>query len=240
MSHLTKLSDTVALTQTVNMPEVGVVIDQAPQVLAQAALAAGFRHLVCTPKHLPAVAAAVAQCALPPAAVFVTVRLEAAAAFAPQRPVDLVVADGEATERVAIALVAAGQAQAWACSGQLAAPSGAVLRALPLGVTAQCREAAAQARAAGQQVASELPFGRGDLALLRPLRRMAERYGKTPAQIVIRWLLQQGVWPWLPAAEAQQLSEWGQVFDFELSFHDLQVLDALDGRPMAPRKHRRH
>ncbi|MFD1440126.1 aldo-keto reductase family protein [Lacticaseibacillus hegangensis] len=238
MSHLTKLSDTVALTDAVAMPEVGVVVDKAPENLAEAALKAGFRHLICNQANLPVVQAAIAQSGLPADASFVTVRLAAGEQLALAAPVALIVAGSDdASRQAATQAVATGQAQAKAVSGEMAPD--AMLVVLPVGVTQQ-REAVKAAKAAGLKVASDLPFGEGDLALLRPLRRMAERYGKTPQQVVIRWLLQSGVWPWLPATTAEEVTEWGAVFDFELSFHDTQVLAALDGRPMAPRKHRRH
>lgn len=239
MSHLTKLSDTVALTDAVAMPEVGVVVDQAPENLAEAALKAGFRHLICNQANQPAVQAAIAQSGLPADTSFVTVRLAPGEQLALAAPVNLVVASIDETSlQAATQAVATGQAQAKAISGEMAPDAALVV--LPVGVTQQQREAVKAAEAAGLKVASDLPFGEGDLALLRPLRRMAERYGKTPQQVVIRWLLQSGVWPWLPATTAEELTEWGAVFDFELSFHDTQVLAALDGRPMAPRKHRRH
>ncbi|MFD1392376.1 hypothetical protein ACFQ3L_02090 [Lacticaseibacillus jixianensis] len=241
MSHLTKLSDTKALNAALAIPALGVIVDEAPAPLAAAALAQGYRHLVCAPAHLATVQAAVAAAATP---VFITVRLVSpvAPALAALAQADLLVAtaaaDGDLTALAQA--VAAGRAKAWGSDAEDQAAAGQAVLVMPLGVTRQYPAAVARAQAAHQLVATDLPFGQGDLALLRPLRRMAERYQKTPAQIVVRWLLQGERLVWLPAQTPAQLAEWGDVFDFELSFHDMQVLASLDGRAMAPQKRRRH
>jgi diketogulonate reductase-like aldo/keto reductase len=57
---------------------------------------------------------------------------------------------------------------------------------------------------------------------------MAARYGKTPAQLLIRWNLQQGVVPLPKANHVQHLRENLNVFDFEISAHDMTRLNALN------------
>jgi len=57
---------------------------------------------------------------------------------------------------------------------------------------------------------------------------MAARYGKTPAQLLIRWNLQLGVVPLPKANHVQHLSENLNVFDFEITPPDMAKLNALN------------
>ena len=59
-------------------------------------------------------------------------------------------------------------------------------------------------------------------------RLVAERLGRTPAQVLLRWGLQHGV-PQIPkSTKRERIVENGQLFDFELSDEDMGALDALD------------
>jgi len=62
------------------------------------------------------------------------------------------------------------------------------------------------------------------------LAEIAERYGKTPAQVLIRWNLQRGTVPIPKANRREHLEENLDVFDFELEEDDLARLDALNER----------
>ena len=56
---------------------------------------------------------------------------------------------------------------------------------------------------------------------------IAERFGRTPAQVLIRWCLQRD--DRLPkSTHRERIEENGQVFDFELSDQDMAALDGLD------------
>jgi 2,5-diketo-D-gluconate reductase A len=57
---------------------------------------------------------------------------------------------------------------------------------------------------------------------------MAARYGKTPAQLLIRWNLQLGVVPLPKANHVQHLRENLNVFDFEITAPDMAKLGALN------------
>jgi 2,5-diketo-D-gluconate reductase A len=60
------------------------------------------------------------------------------------------------------------------------------------------------------------------------VREIAERVGRTPAQVLIRWCLERGI-PVIPkSTNRERIEENGQVFDFALSEEDLAALDALD------------
>jgi 2,5-diketo-D-gluconate reductase A len=57
---------------------------------------------------------------------------------------------------------------------------------------------------------------------------IAERLGRTPAQVLIRWCLERGI-PVLPkSTHRERIEENAQVFDFSLSGEDVAALDALD------------
>ncbi|MBB6733037.1 aldo/keto reductase [Cohnella zeiphila] len=79
----------------------------------------------------------------------------------------------------------------------------------------------------GIQVESWRPLMKGGLDLPL-LRELADKYGKTPAQIVIRWHLQLGVVTIPKSVHADRIRENGQVFDFRLSREDMERIDALN------------
>jgi 2,5-diketo-D-gluconate reductase A len=65
---------------------------------------------------------------------------------------------------------------------------------------------------------------------------MAARYGKTPAQLLIRWNLQLGVVPLPKANHVQHLRENLNVFDFEIAAHDMGRLNGLNEHYSAQKK----
>ncbi len=78
------------------------------------------------------------------------------------------------------------------------------------------------------------PVGRNNRALSEELVvELAEKYGKTPAQIVLRWEVQLGTLPIPKSAHAGRQAENLAIFDFELSEDDMQKINNLsreDGR----------
>jgi 2,5-diketo-D-gluconate reductase A len=60
------------------------------------------------------------------------------------------------------------------------------------------------------------------------LSTLAARYGKTPAQLMIRWNLQRGTVPLPKANQRRHLEEDIDVFDFEIAAEDMAVLDGLN------------
>ena len=62
----------------------------------------------------------------------------------------------------------------------------------------------------------------------RAVKRMAKRHGRTPAQVLLRWCLQQAV-PVIPkSTHRERIEENAHIFDFTLSAEDMAELDALD------------
>jgi diketogulonate reductase-like aldo/keto reductase len=60
------------------------------------------------------------------------------------------------------------------------------------------------------------------------LGKLAEKYGRSPAQILIRWNLQLGTVPLLKANQKKHLEENLDVFDFALTAEDLEQLNHLN------------
>jgi len=60
------------------------------------------------------------------------------------------------------------------------------------------------------------------------LTAVADKYGKTSAQILIRWALQHGVAVIPKSARKARIRENAAVFDFEIGEQDMARLDALD------------
>jgi 2,5-diketo-D-gluconate reductase A len=60
------------------------------------------------------------------------------------------------------------------------------------------------------------------------VKQVAERTGRTPAQVLLRWCLQHDLVIIPKSAHRERIRENAQLFDFELSEEDMAELDALD------------
>lgn len=58
---------------------------------------------------------------------------------------------------------------------------------------------------------------------------MAANYGKSPAQVLIRWSLQHGFLPLPKSVHPKYIAANADVFDFEISPEDMKKLDGLRG-----------
>jgi 2,5-diketo-D-gluconate reductase A len=75
------------------------------------------------------------------------------------------------------------------------------------------------------------PLGAGDDLLERPIIvDLAERHGRTPAQIVLRWHVQLGLIPIPKSSRPARMAENLDVFEFELGPDDLEMLGSLEGQ----------
>jgi diketogulonate reductase-like aldo/keto reductase len=82
-------------------------------------------------------------------------------------------------------------------------------------------------RKEGIQVESWRPIMQGNLDLPL-LQELSAKYGKTPAQIVIRWHLQQGIVTIPKSVRPERIRENANVFDFELAPEDMVRIDGLN------------
>ena len=71
------------------------------------------------------------------------------------------------------------------------------------------------------------PLGAGAALHGDAMRSLSEKYGKTPAQICLRWALQHGLVPLAKSANPVRMRENLQVYDFELSEEDMAKIDAV-------------
>jgi 2,5-diketo-D-gluconate reductase A len=72
------------------------------------------------------------------------------------------------------------------------------------------------------------PLGTGRHLRHRDVARIAERVGRTPAQVLLRWCVQRGVIVITKSTHRERLAENAGIFDFELADEDVRALDALD------------
>jgi 2,5-diketo-D-gluconate reductase B len=98
-------------------------------------------------------------------------------------------------------------------------------------VIAACRER-------GVVLTAYCPLARGRLAGDSVLAEIGERYGKTSAQVALRWLMQQDIIAAIPrSSKAERIAENINVFDFELDEDDMRRISALkrpNGRTANP------
>jgi 2,5-diketo-D-gluconate reductase A len=88
----------------------------------------------------------------------------------------------------------------------------------------------------GIRTESWSPLGQGLLLANETVGEVARKRGKTPAQVIIRWHIQQGLIVIPKSVSPSRIIENFQLFDFELDANDLNALGGLDdpGARMGP------
>lgn len=81
----------------------------------------------------------------------------------------------------------------------------------------------------GIQVQAWGPFGQGDIDVTghEVIQGLARKYGKTPGQIVLRWIVQRGLIT-IPRAKPNHFDENLGILTYELEADDTAALDALN------------
>ncbi len=89
---------------------------------------------------------------------------------------------------------------------------------------------AARAADARHGIATEAwaPIARGQVNDDSTITAIAERLGRTPAQVALRWHLQRGDIVFPKSMHAERMRENFAIFDFELSDDDISAITALD------------
>ena len=72
------------------------------------------------------------------------------------------------------------------------------------------------------------PLDRGLATELETIKQLAAKHGRTPAQIILRWHIQQGIVVIPKSNKVERLRANRDIFDFELSAEDFSVISALD------------
>jgi diketogulonate reductase-like aldo/keto reductase len=100
----------------------------------------------------------------------------------------------------------------------------------------------AHCRTLGLSMTAYCPIGRGKVPGTELLDRIGAKYGKSGAQVSLRWLIQQGLIPIPRTSNPDKLRQNLNVFDFTLSDAEMAEIAALkrpDGRivnpPQAPK-----
>jgi len=92
------------------------------------------------------------------------------------------------------------------------------------------KRVAAYARAHDIMIIAYCPLARGRLGSHAPLVDIGRRHGKTPEQVALRWLIQQGGVAAIPksASAANQRTNF-DIFDFRLSAEEMAAIHAAAG-----------
>jgi 2,5-diketo-D-gluconate reductase A len=92
----------------------------------------------------------------------------------------------------------------------------------------QNREVAAFGREHGIATEAWAPIAQGKVLDDPTLIEMAERYGRSVAQTVLRWHIQHGMIVFPKSVTPERIRENIAIFDFELEPVDVEAIDALD------------
>lgn len=80
--------------------------------------------------------------------------------------------------------------------------------------------------------------GKNDLFQNELLSKIGQKYNKTIAQVVLRWLTQRGVVAIPKSVRKERMKENINIFDFELSKEDMEIIKTLDTKTSAFFDHR--
>jgi diketogulonate reductase-like aldo/keto reductase len=90
-------------------------------------------------------------------------------------------------------------------------------------------EVVAYSREKGMLLEAYSPLGVGAVLQVPQMQELAAKYGKSVAQVAIRWSLQNGFLPLPKSVTPVRIRENANVFDFELSPDDMRIISALKG-----------
>ena len=79
----------------------------------------------------------------------------------------------------------------------------------------------------GMLIEAYSPLGSGKKLGNETLKGIADKYGKSVAQVCIRWVLQNGVLPLPKSVTPSRIADNARVFDFEIAADDMAVIDAM-------------
>lgn len=78
------------------------------------------------------------------------------------------------------------------------------------------------------QAWSPLARGRSDLLEEHVIKNLANKYNKTPAQIVLRWHIERGTMVIPKSSHPERIRENIDIFDFKLDNEDIKAMKSLD------------
>jgi diketogulonate reductase-like aldo/keto reductase len=81
---------------------------------------------------------------------------------------------------------------------------------------------------AGVVLEAYSPLGHGSYLASETAEQIAERLGRTPAQVLLRWCIEREIPLLAKSTHRARIEENSRIFDFSLSAEDMAALDALD------------
>ena len=80
------------------------------------------------------------------------------------------------------------------------------------------------------QMEAWAPFGEGknDMFSNPVLKAIGEKYHKSVAQVILRWLMQRNIVALAKSTHIKRMRENFEIFDFQLSKQDMKVISELD------------
>lgn len=72
------------------------------------------------------------------------------------------------------------------------------------------------------------PLMRGAVLEIPELMELGRKYGKTPVQITLRWMIQKDILTIPKSVTQSRIRDNGQIFDFALSVEEMTLIDSLD------------
>lgn len=80
----------------------------------------------------------------------------------------------------------------------------------------------------GIQYEAWSPLMQGKIFEIELMQQLAEKYGKSIAQIALRWNLQKGIVTIPKSVKKERIEANADIFDFSLTAEDMQAIDGLD------------
>lgn len=103
-----------------------------------------------------------------------------------------------------------------------------VINQMEFNPTNQESEILAQNNLLGIQMEAWSPLGGGESLNDPTIKQIADRYHKSVAQVILRWEYQRNLVIIPKSIHEQRIIENSQIFDFELSTEDMQLMNGLD------------
>ena len=91
------------------------------------------------------------------------------------------------------------------------------------------RELCEYSRSHGMVVEGYSPLGTGGIFSSKEMQELSKKYGRSIAQICVRWSLQEGCLPLPKSVHEERIIENSKIFDFELEKSDCDLIANLTG-----------
>ena len=82
----------------------------------------------------------------------------------------------------------------------------------------------------GVQLVAWAPFaeGKNNMFSNPKLQEIGDKYGKSVAQVIVRWLVQRNIIPLSKSVKKERMAENIDIFNFELSDNDMKIINEMD------------